>query len=104
MDIDEKDAAQSANPTAYIHVWGDERSTAKRSPRSKQAAKVRPAVQSAQAIAETLLAAGRDAQRLFQSMETYKPQRAGGYVRISNDPFGLERGVNRQNAGHQRES
>src|SRR5260221_7764453 len=33
---------------------------------------------------------------LVQGMFSYVPQNAGAYVRISDDPHGLERGVNRQ--------
>lgn len=53
-----------------------------------------------------LLAAGREAERVVRSKRSpygayagageYTPQRAGGYVRISDDPYGLERGVTRQ--------
>jgi site-specific DNA recombinase len=53
-----------------------------------------------------LLAAGQDAERVvrttrpaygaYPGAQDYRPQRAGGYVRISEDPFGLERGVTRQ--------
>jgi site-specific DNA recombinase len=47
--------------------------------------------------ADDVLKAGKAVQpRYLQGPSTYKPQQAAGYVRISLDPYGLERGVKRQ--------
>lgn len=43
-----------------------------------------------------VLEAGRRATRLISDLRSYRAKRAGAYVRISDDPFGLERGVTRQ--------
>jgi DNA invertase Pin-like site-specific DNA recombinase len=46
----------------------------------------------------SVLEAGRRATRLICDLRSYQAKRAGVYVRISDDPFGLERGVSRQSA------
>lgn len=81
---------------------GDTHSSADEAPkRSKIAAE-----KTAEDTAAMLLAAGKEAERVvssprsayaaYQGTGQRTPQRAAGYVRISEDPFGLERGVTRQ--------
>ena len=65
-----------------------------RRPRPASATEARDAVHGV--TDQDVVRAGYMAVRKIQNTEMYKPQRAGGYVRISNDPYGLERGVTRQ--------
>ncbi|HEV2635817.1 MAG TPA: recombinase family protein [Actinocrinis sp.] len=99
MTNQEKAAGQAANLATDIAA--EDADTAKAARRGRKPARQRPArAESGEALhgvtAGDVVRAGHMAVRMIQDYDAYKPTKAGGYVRISDDPYGLERGVTRQ--------